>query len=100
VTTREREVVTLQTVGVRELKAHLSQYIRAARAGERVVITERGREVAQLTAISREEAGLRRLVEQGLAEWSGEKPDISKIEPVPIKGGPISDTVLEQRGPR
>lgn len=38
-------------VGIRELKARLSHYVRAARAGERVVVTERGRPVAHLTAV-------------------------------------------------
>lgn len=37
-------------VGIREFKARLSHYVRAARAGERVVVTERGRPVAHLTA--------------------------------------------------
>lgn len=37
-------------VGIREFKARLSHYVRVARAGERVVVTERGRPVAHLTA--------------------------------------------------
>lgn len=37
-------------VGIREFKARLSHYVRMARAGERVVVTERGRPVAHLTA--------------------------------------------------
>lgn len=35
-------------VGIREFKARLSHYVRAARSGERVVVTERGRPVAHL----------------------------------------------------
>lgn len=38
-------------VGIRELKARLSHYVSVARGGERVVVTERGRAVAQLTAV-------------------------------------------------
>lgn len=39
-----------RTVGVRELKAHLSEVLRAVKAGERVEVTERGKVVAVLTA--------------------------------------------------
>lgn len=42
--------------GIRKLKDHLSEYIRRAREGERVVITDRGRPVAALVALP-EEAG-------------------------------------------
>jgi prevent-host-death family protein len=35
-------------VGVRELKAKLSEYLAAAAAGEDVVVTDRGRPVARL----------------------------------------------------
>ena len=33
-------------VGVRDLKAHLSAYLRRAAAGERITVTERGQPVA------------------------------------------------------
>lgn len=38
------------TVGIRELKSKLSQYVRRAEAGEIVVVTDRGRVVAELRA--------------------------------------------------
>lgn len=36
------------SVGVRELKNRLSEYLRAVRAGERVLVTDRGEVVAEL----------------------------------------------------
>jgi prevent-host-death family protein len=39
----------MKTVGVRELKNRLSEYIRRVRAGEGVLITDRGEVVAELT---------------------------------------------------
>lgn len=36
-------------VGVRELKDHLSDYLRRARAGEWIVITDRGEPIAELS---------------------------------------------------
>jgi prevent-host-death family protein len=43
-------------VGVRELKAHLSEYLAHVRDGEQVVVTSRGRPVARI-----EPMGLERL---------------------------------------
>src|SRR4029453_3558538 len=39
----------MKTVGVRELKNRLSEYIRHVRAGESVLVTDRGEVVAELT---------------------------------------------------
>ena len=44
----------MQIVGIRELKAHLSRYVASARAGERIVITARGEQVAELVPVSGE----------------------------------------------
>ena len=40
----------MKTVGIRELKNRLSQYLRRVRAGEAVLVTDRGQVVAELTA--------------------------------------------------
>ncbi len=39
----------MKTVGVRELKNRLSEYIREVRSGESVLVTDRGEVVAELT---------------------------------------------------
>ncbi len=40
----------MKTVGVRELKNRLSEYLRQARSGDTVLVTDRGQVVAELTA--------------------------------------------------
>jgi antitoxin (DNA-binding transcriptional repressor) of toxin-antitoxin stability system len=40
----------MKTVGVRELKNRLSEYLRQARAGEKVLVTDRGQVIAELSA--------------------------------------------------
>lgn len=40
----------MKTVGVRELKNRLSEYLRMVRRGERILVTDRGEVVAQLCA--------------------------------------------------
>ncbi len=54
-------------VGVRELKAKLSQYVSRAAAGESVVVTDRGTPVARLVAFD-EDASLERGIEEGWIE--------------------------------
>lgn len=44
--------MTIERVSIGRLKARLSEYVRRARAGEVVVITDRGRPVASLSPLS------------------------------------------------
>jgi prevent-host-death family protein len=56
------------TVAVAELKARLSEYLRAVKAGQAIVVTERGRPVARLVPVSGgpgAEGRLRELVASG-----------------------------------
>jgi len=62
---------TMRTTGIRELKDRLSEYVRLAASGEVVLVTDRGRVVAELRSPGAPSAsdefppGLRRLVEAG-----------------------------------
>lgn len=89
-------------VGVRQLKTHLSEYLRRVKAGETIVITERGQPIGRLIppAPPREltlEEKLQRLVEAGLVEWNGQKPEF--VEPVALLRSDVlaSDLVVEMR---
>jgi prevent-host-death family protein len=63
----------MKTVGVRELKNRLSEYIRQVRSGESVLVTDRGEVVAELappghtTADGEVPAALLALAKRGLA---------------------------------
>lgn len=46
-------LVRMMTVGVRELKNRLSEYLRRVRSGEVVLVTDRGEVVAELAAPGR-----------------------------------------------
>lgn len=66
--------MALTTIGIRDLKAQLSSYVQEAKAGNIVIITERGQPVAKLTPIRPTiEQRLDELVEVGLVEWSGQR---------------------------
>jgi prevent-host-death family protein len=83
-------------VGIRELKNGLSKYIERVRAGEEVIVTDRGRPVARLSSLDAVDDRLAELVAAGLVR----APDTRKrhIPDHRITGrGPLSDLVAEQR---
>lgn len=62
----------MQVVAIRELKNHLSEYVRLVRAGERLLITSHGEVVAEMRSPEPDRAedaplGLRELVRRGTA---------------------------------
>ena len=87
----------MATVAIRDLKNRLSEYLRRVKAGERLVVTERGRPVA---VISRAETavneGIETMVREREARWGGGKPGGAK-KPPKIKGPPVARAVLEDR---
>lgn len=54
----------MDTIGVRELRRDASRWLARVRAGERFVITDRGRPVAELVPVS-SASGYRSLVDAG-----------------------------------
>jgi prevent-host-death family protein len=88
-------------VGIRELKAHLSEYLKRVKKGEAIAVSEHGQRIALLTPAGKVEgkSGLWELVRRGVVEWSGGKP--KGLWPlVKIKGKPLSQTVIEDREDR
>ncbi|WP_423916630.1 type II toxin-antitoxin system Phd/YefM family antitoxin [Candidatus Poriferisodalis sp.] len=85
-------------IGIRELKAHLSECIRRAADGERIIVTDRGRPVAQLTALD----DMAR-IEQGVAEgWITPAKGRGRLGPArpipPTSGLTIAEVFDEDRG--
>ena len=88
----------METVGIRDLKNHLSRHLKRVRAGARLLVTERGRPIATITPV---DAPLHAvwadaLVEAGRAHWNGGKPAGSR-RPVRVAGRSVAALVLEQR---
>ena len=82
-------------VGIRELKARLSEYVRKASRGEEIMVTARGREVASLVPVTRERRALMRLADGGKARMPSGKPRGARG--LSAKGKPMSETVIENR---
>jgi prevent-host-death family protein len=86
------------TVGILELKARLSAYIRHVKAGGTVVILDRGTPVGRIVpVIPSVEARAQKLVEAGLVVWSGRR--LTPIAPVARTRGQrmVADLLLEDR---
>lgn len=90
------------TVGIRELKASLSSYLRRVREGkETVLITEHGKPVAEIRPLEDDvNERMRAMVTLGQAAWSGQplRPNRNDVA-LPQVQGPktVSDLLLEDR---
>lgn len=84
-------------VAVTELRAHLSQWIDAARDGKDVVITERGIPVARIVALDSTSV-IDRLTRQGAIGRSA-KPTrpVAGDRKRPTPKRPVADIISEQR---
>lgn len=85
-------MVDMVAVGLRELKARLSAYVRKAREGETVLVTDRGQVVAELRAPSMqnatERAPLDDLVQSGaLQRGLPNTPEVYEPSDLSLKEG-------------
>ena len=90
----------METVGIRELKAHLSRHLKRVQSGTRLMVTERGRSIATINPVEApaDVDWAHRLVAEGRAHWGGGKPVGSLRPPRVAEGRTVADTVLEDRG--
>jgi antitoxin (DNA-binding transcriptional repressor) of toxin-antitoxin stability system len=98
---------TMKTAGIRELKNHLSSYVREVEAGETVLVTDRGRVVAELGPPGRDERALtpydvryQRLVAAG-ALRPATRPRSVRLATLPLyrlSRGTARDLIDEERG--
>ena len=85
-------------IGIREFKSRLSHYLRRVKAGETLVITERGKPVGRITPVETSlEERLARLVQTGMADWNGQQLPPYRPKAVNRGARQISDLVAEDR---
>lgn len=92
----------MRKVGSRELKNRLGRYLSAVRKGESLLVTDRGKTVAQISPVKAEPSEkasldklLKELEEAGLIRLG--KRSLRKFRAVKIKGAPASQTIIEDR---
>ena len=87
-------------VGVRDLKARLSEYLRKVQEGQVVVITDHGKTVGRIVPELESmdvEARVKALIKAGAVAWNGKK--LRDIEPMAVNRSNklASDVVIELR---
>jgi prevent-host-death family protein len=85
-------------VGVRDLKARLSEYLRQVQNGNIVVITEHGRPVGRISPVEQPlNERVETLLEAGMVVWNGQK--LQPIKPAAVNHGEkqISEILVELR---
>jgi prevent-host-death family protein len=86
-------------IGVRQLRARLSDYLRRVKGGQTIVITERGQDVGRIIPSGRLlPERLEALRRGGVIAWSGKKA--RRGAPPARARGPrtVADLLLEDRG--
>jgi prevent-host-death family protein len=84
------------TVGIGELRQNLSKFLRRVERGERLVVTDRNRPVAELTPLRSRQSALDRLIAEGRVEPPRNRLD---FKPIKLKGRyTASDALRDVRG--
>ena len=92
----------MSTVGVKQLKDRLTEYLRHTKQGEEVIVTERGTPIALIQPIKSAdkaaslEAKLARLAAQGAVTLPTQKP-LKRVRLVNVSGKPVSKLIVEDR---
>ncbi|MEE8584206.1 MAG: type II toxin-antitoxin system prevent-host-death family antitoxin [Acidobacteriota bacterium] len=94
----------MKTVGARQLKNLLGAYLKQVKEGTAIIVTERGRPIAELRplepAATDEESRLLELAALGLVTPRSSTMATDRPEPISIPGKPLSQTVIEDREDR
>ena len=90
----------METVGIRQLKNNLSKYVRQVEGGDIVVVTDRGRIVAELRPPAERRPhihpGLLEMERKGLVRWATRPNDPSlyrRMPDVDLGGETVQDII-------
>lgn len=89
------------TAGIREVKNNLSRYLTQVKAGEEVVITDRGLPVARIVKENQRNEGIRSallpLIRNGVITLPGRRINKGNLKTIKSHGKLISEMVIEDR---
>ena len=92
-------------LGLREANQQFSKAIKAVRAGQEVILTDRGRSIAvikPLQDVDGPEAALRAMAAEGLIRRAARRGPMpaARWRPVKVTGKPVSQTIIDDREDR
>jgi prevent-host-death family protein len=89
------------SAGIREVKNNLSRLLTRVKAGEEILITERGRPIARIVKENQGDKSIRAalgpLVQKGLIALPSQSILKDSLMAVKVPGKPISEMVIEAR---
>lgn len=92
-----------KSVGARELKTRLGRYLRLVQHGAHIVVTDRGRPIAQISPLSPEAPGIDAALDGLAARGDLTRATVDELlefEPARVRGPNMSDTVMDEREDR
>jgi len=88
-------------VGIKELKSHLSRYLKKAHAGETIRVMDRGAVIAVVTGVSPQTSPLlhrlQHLIDGNRYHWNGQKPRGLSRKPLLTPGPTLADLIARDR---
>ncbi|WP_447974310.1 type II toxin-antitoxin system Phd/YefM family antitoxin [Nitrospira sp. Kam-Ns4a] len=87
-------------MGLREANQHFSKAVKLVKAGEEVVLTERGKPIAVIKPLhgdARGEVLMRHLEASGVLRPASKPSPLPPWTPRPLRGKPLSRTLREER---
>ena len=93
----------MKSVGLREINQAFSRYMKIVKAGEDVLITERGRPIAVIKPLAAEtdmDAKIRLLEAEGLLSPPQKKGQLQNHPPVSLSGQGLAQTISDMRDER
>ena len=97
VTTSSRYIEVMETIGLRELNQNPSRAVARVRAGESLLVTDRGRPVLRMVPEMEPTGVLSRLVAEGTATAPVEDGLPELIEDLVPEVDSVTDLLLEER---
>ena len=87
--------------GIKDVKNNLSRLLAKVKAGEEILITERGRPIARIVKENQGDKSIRAalgtLVQKGLVTLPSRSIQKDSISAVEVQGKPVSKIVIEDR---
>ncbi|MGH7411939.1 MAG: type II toxin-antitoxin system Phd/YefM family antitoxin [Candidatus Methylomirabilis sp.] len=87
-------------IGLREANQQFSKAMKAVKAGEEVLLTERGKPIAVIRRLEKSETGeaaIRHLEAAGLLRPASKSRPLPPWTARPVRGTPLSRTIREER---
>jgi len=92
---------TMIRAGVKDVKNNLSRLLTQVKAGDEILITERGKPIARIVKENNNEKSIRAalgpLIQKGLIALPSRRIQKNSLVPIETSGKPASEMVIEDR---